>query len=142
MSLTTRGIEKWLNPWPITSYGKNRKWSIKILPLETVLKYKNPNKIHNLKIIGREDRVTFLTLAKAMVNNVSLPNLDTRYIELLERSWVRSADNLTIIAGKSKTTKGLVVYDGSSRLTALAYSLAKGDKPKITHVAVVMPISK
>lgn len=132
MKITPKEINGWLAPWPI-SLEKKREWKFEILPLRTVLKWKNPNRLVNL------GRISFNEIAKRMHED-NLSGLQDHYIKVLVDEWVPTAKGLVIIAKSGD--KDTVVWDGSHRLSALAYALRGKHKIRMTYVGVLTPKKK
>lgn len=127
--ITPKEINGWLNPWPI-SPEKKREWDFNIIPLKEVLKWKNPNKLPNV------GRISFKQIA-TMMQNETLTGLQDHYIKVLAKDYASQACGLVILVLEKDGEK--IVFDGSHRLTAIAYALQMKMPVKMTHVGVLTP---
>ena len=131
---THKEINGWLCPFPIQLTDKKRKWKFDILPLNQVLRWKHPNRLPNV------GRVSFNEIARIMEKGY-LSGTEGHYIETLAEEWVPVGKGLVIIVKKHETD-GIVVYDGSHRLSALA-RVKRMKKPiKMKYIGVLMPYEK
>lgn len=130
--ITPKEINGWLLPWPVYP-DQNREWEFNIFPLKEVLGWKNPNKLPNL------GRITFQQIGKLMHGGV-LNGLQDHYIKILSIDWVPIAKALVILMIEKDGQK--IVFEGSHRLSAIAYAMEENRPIKMTHIGVLTPKKK
>lgn len=127
--ITPEEINGWLAPWPV-SPQKKRTWEFRLVPLKTVLNWRNPNKLPNL------GRISFKEVA-ARMKDKKLSGLQDHYIKVLSYDWVPTAKGLVVVMIEEDGVK--IVFDGSHRLSALAYAQINKAPILMTHIGVLTP---
>ncbi len=138
MKLTTREVEKWLNPWPIAFKNRRRTWSLSVVPLSACGKLYSLWETDGVGQGGRAPKKRRTIEWWAQQASKGKMQGNQHYVHMLARFQVPVMSSLTVM---TVTYKGKsVVVDGNHHLIATLLVSRfgyEGYATELTHAGVL-----